>query len=443
MQTPIVDFVRQYVEQNALRLHMPGHKGTPYLGPEPYDITEIDGADSLDDADGIIGQSEELASRLFGCRTLYSTEGSSQCIRAMVYLALLHGKRQGKRPVIAAFRNAHKTFLSAAALLDAEVVWLTSDHDGSYLSCKPSPAQVERVLRQENPTAVYVTSPDYLGQLGDCAALAELCHRYGALLLVDNAHGAYLRFLPESRHPMDLGADLCCDSAHKTMPVLTGGAYLHLGDRLPESIAGQGKNALTLFGSTSPSYLILQSLDLNNAYLCDYGQKLAAFLPRLEQLKQRLSAHGYVLREEEPLKLTVDSRAYGYDGRALAALLQEHRIVCEFADADYVVMMLTPELGEADMRQLEQVMLSLEKRPARSVDAPEFRLPEKAMSIRQAALSLCETIPVEQSLGRVLAAASVSCPPAVPIAACGEIIDENALNCFRYYGIKTVTVVAE
>ena len=439
MKTPIVDFVRQYADRQALRLHMPGHKGLVHLGPEPYDITEIEGADSLYDAEGIIGRSEENASRHFGCKTLYSTEGSSQCIRAMVYLAMLHGKQRGKRPVIAAGRNAHKTFLSAAALMDVDVIWLTSENGGSYLSCKPGLRQVEQVLREEAPAAVYVTSPDYLGQLCDIAALAELCHRYDALLLVDNAHGAYLRFLPESLHPMDLGADLSCDSAHKTFPVLTGGAYLHVRD----TFAAYAKNAMALFGSTSPSYVIMQSLDLANAYLCEYGEKLAAFLPKLRQMKQRLADHGYELREEEPLKLTLHAAAYGYEGRTYAAMLRERNIVCEFADFEYVVMMLTPEIGVEGLQRLEETMLSVEKRPEILFSPPEFRLQEKAMSIRQASMSPCEAIPVEQSVGRVLAAASVSCPPAVPIVVCGEIIDEAAVECFRYYGIKTVTVVAD
>ena len=119
-----------------MRLHMPGHKGISLLGFEDRDITEISGADSLYEANGIISQSEANASSLFGCRTLYSTEGSSQCIRAMLYLIQIFSKRHGKKPLIAAGRNAHKTFLTAAALLDLEVSWLYPKSNANYLSCK-------------------------------------------------------------------------------------------------------------------------------------------------------------------------------------------------------------------------------------------------------------------------------------------------------------------
>ena len=126
MRTPILDFVQRYADAKALRLHMPGHKGMPLLGMEALDITEIEGADSLYEASGIIRESEENASTLFGCETFYSTEGSSHCIRAMLYLVRLHAKENGKKPLILAGRGAHKTFLSAAALLDLDVYWTVS-----------------------------------------------------------------------------------------------------------------------------------------------------------------------------------------------------------------------------------------------------------------------------------------------------------------------------
>ena len=217
MDTPICDFVKRYAQSGIARLHMPGHKGMGPLGFEQYDITEINGADSLYEADGIIAQSEANASQLFGCHTFYSTEGSSQCIRAMLYLCLLQAKKDGKRPLIAAGRNAHKVLLSAAALLDFDVHWLWPREGGSYLSCPITAAELDDALSKmdEKPVAVYVTSPDYLGNVLDIAALAQTAHSHGCLLAVDNAHGAYLKFLTSSLHPMDLGADLCCDSAHK------------------------------------------------------------------------------------------------------------------------------------------------------------------------------------------------------------------------------------
>ena len=442
MNTPICDFARRYAESGALRLHMPGHKGTGFLGVEQWDITEIDGADSLYEAEGIIRESEDNASALFGAPTFYSTEGSSQCIRAMVYLVALHAKKQGKRPLILAGRNAHKTFMSAVALLDVEVKWLLPREGESYLSCKVSAEEIDSLLNaaKERPTAVYLTSPDYLGNVADIAAIAKVCHRYGVLLVVDNAHGAYLKFLQHSRHPMDFGADMCCDSAHKTFPVLTGGAYLHVR----EAFAPQCKNALQLFGSTSPSYLIMQSLDGANAYLANgYGEKLAAFAEKVQALKERLAAQGYTLQGEEPMKVTIAAKSYGYTGEELSAVLEQESIVCEFADRDFVVLMLTPELGEDGLRRLEEALRAVPKQAAIEELPPAFHACTPVMSVREAMLSPSETVAVEESVGRVLAAASVGCPPAVPIVVCGERIDSEAAACFAYYGIKTCAVVAE
>jgi len=439
MKTPICDFVRRYVKSGALRLHMPGHKGSGLLGFEHLDITEIEGADSLYEAEGIIRESENNASELFGAATFYSTEGSSQCIRAMLYLASLHAKQCGKRPHIVAARNVHKTFLSAVALLDLDVTWLEGA-EPSYLSCTLTASEVEAALSApEKPTAVYLTSPDYLGNLADIRAIAEVCHRHGALLLVDNAHGAYLKFLSASCHPIDLGADICCDSAHKTLPVLTGGAYLHIAS---ETLASQAKNALALFGSTSPSYLILQSLDAANKYLADgYSEKLCAFLEKVQDLKTKLTAHGYTLLGTEPLKLTVCTKAYGYSGKAFADALLTKNIVCEFSDPDFAVMMLTPEILEEGLRRLENAMLSIPQKAAIEECPPRFYRGETMLTVREAMLAPTETVTATQSIGRVLAAASVGCPPAVPIAVCGERIGEETVRAFTYYGVEKITVV--
>ena len=442
MHTPIFDFVRKYAQDNPLRFHMPGHKGSGFLGLEELDITEVSGADSLYEAGGVIFESEENASRLFGCPTYYSTEGSSLCIRAMLYLALLHARDTGRAPRILAARNAHKTFISAAALLDLDVEWMYPDSGASYLSCGIGPDRLEGLLAGRDFAAVYITSPDYLGNTADIAALAAVCHRHDCLLLVDNAHGAYLKFLPESRHPIDLGADMCCDSAHKTLPVLTGGAYLHIANGAAPLFTRQAKQALALFGSTSPSYLILQALDLCNAYLSgSYRGALADFTKEVEGLKDRLRTHGFSLCGNEALKLTIACKPHGYTGTELAGELLEKNISCEFADPDYIVFMFTPENGADSLRFLEAALLSIPRRTAIADMPPEFRDAKRVLGIREAAFSPSEIIPAAESAGRVLAAATVGCPPAVPIVACGEEIDDHAVACFRYYGVESCTVV--
>ena len=483
MNTPIFDFVKRYTDLRPARLHMPGHKGRGPLGCEEWDITEIPGADSLYEAAGIIAGSEANAARLFGCPTFYSTEGSSHCIRAMLLLAMQSCHSEQKQFRVLAARNCHKAFLSAAALLDLDVVWLPGSTD-AYLSAQPTPKLLDAALAESGADAVYLTCPDYLGFLPELAPLAKVCHAHGALLLVDNAHGAYLRFLSPSRHPIDLGADLCCDSAHKTLPVLTGGAYLHVAERMVAEAGGEThslrkadiREALALFGSSSPSYLILQSLDLANPYLEALPKRLADFLPKLAALKARLSAAGWTVVGDEPMKLTLDLRPVGTSiacppfsrfssGAALAAALEQAGIYCEFADADYLVCMFSPENSAEELRRLETALPDIDAETDGKLRAgnacsciPEFpecsaggggpvaapaggSAPVSVCSLRAAMLAPAVTIPARESLGRVLARPGVSCPPAVPILMPGERIDEAAVAAFAKYGIERVSVL--
>ena len=439
MNTPVADFVQRYAKAGTARLHMPGHKGRCFLGCEPWDITEIHGADALYEAEGILAESEQNAAALFGSqRTCYSTEGSSQCIRAMLYLAVA---ASGSHTVVAA-RNVHRAFVSAAALLDLEIRWLWPEESRSLCGCPISPAQLEETLHSlpEPPAAVYLTSPDYLGGMAEISALAQVCHQHGTLLLVDNAHGAYLRFLQPSLHPLDLGADLCCDSAHKTLPVLTGGAYLHLSPTAPAQLAPLAKSALGLFGSTSPSYLTLASLDLCNRYLAEgYPQRLAEAVERLAELRERLTAAGWRVEPSDPLRVTV-AAPRGVTGQELAGQLRRQGVECEYADRDFLVLMATPENTP---EELAQAAAALGQCPGEA-NPPQLPLArgERACSIRQAAFAPRETVDAAHSLGRVCGLPTVGCPPAIPIAVSGERITPEALALFAYYGIEQVEVLA-
>lgn len=444
MNTPLADFLNAYRDGSALRLHMPGHKGR---GGEntACDITEISGADSLYEASGILLESERNASEIFGCHTFFSTEGSSLALRAMLYLACIYATERGERPLIWAARNCHRSFLSAAALLDFDLDWLMPEKTPSYLSCPLSAEEVDARLANaaRRPTAVFLTSPDYLGGMQDIRGIAAACHKWGVLLLVDNAHGAYLRFLSPSLHPCDLGADACCDSAHKTLPVLTGGAYLQISKTAPAVFTERAKSALVLFGSTSPSYLILKSLDLVNKTLAEgYPARQAAFLSRLASLKATLARAGYAFYGEEPMKLMVRANAYGYTGKELAALLEERGVMPEFSDPDYLVLMPSPSLTEDDLARLEKTLLAIPKKKKMLAEPPVLaELPKRAMTPREALFAPSETLPTDACLGRVFASAALGCPPAVPLTVAGEVISENTLEAFAYYGIRECRVV--
>ena len=434
MKTPITDFVKKYAKSDMSRFHMPGHKGKNFLGCEKLDITEIDGADVLSFADGIIDESEKNAAQLFKtAHTFYTTEGSATSMCAM--LALAGGKR------ILAARNVHKAFIHACALLDYDVDWLMPECPDSIISCIVSAESLETKLvsMPEKPSAVYITSPDYLGNIQNIPAISAVCKKYEIPLLVDNAHGAYLAFLKDSMHPIHLGADMCCDSAHKTLPVLTGGAYLHIANN---RFLGSAREKLSIFSSTSPSYLTLQSLDLCNKYLADgYEKKLESCINKLCQLKSFIKSLGFMVLDTEHLKLTIAACKSGYTGYGIAEILQKNKIEPEFCDNDYLVLMVTPQNNGKDFRRLKKAFSAIKPKCSLTDYTLKLPVPAQEMSIRNAVFSNSETVDVTLAEGRICAAPTVSCPPAIPIAISGEKITKEHIELFKHYGIDKIKVV--
>lgn len=421
---------------------MPGHKGADILGFEGMDLTEIYGADELFAAEGIIKESEQNASNLFGCPTYYSTQGSTLCIQTMCTILCQDAKSKGKKPKILAGRNAHRSFIHAAALLDFEIEWLYGNSD--YLSCKIHAEDLEKAIIESLPTAVYLTNPDYLGNLLDIKSLASVCKKHNVLLAIDNAHGAYLRFLKDSLYPIDLGADLCCDSAHKTLPVLTGGAYLHLSDSLNQVWKNDVKHFMEYFSSTSPSYLIMASLDAANEVLdTTFKNSLFECIQRVDGLKNTLVQHGYTILFGEPMKITISTKEFGYTGNEIANLLMECDIYPEFYDSDYIVLMPSPYNTKDDLKRLETCLCGIEGKPILVNKPPKLEQSKKAMNVRQALFSSSITLDVSKSLGQVCSSVTVSCPPAILPVIPGEVISESSIEVMKYYGIETIRVVKE
>lgn len=442
MRAPICEFVQNYCNSGTNRLHMPGHKGKAKLGFEQFDITEINGADVLYCPTGIIKESQDNASKLFNTeKTVYSVEGSSLSIRAICYLLRLYAQSLGVKPLVFATRNAHKSFAFASANSNLSVKWLYSSN--TLASCSITAKKVASAIDKSKvkPIAIYLTSPDYLGNIVDIKGISEVCKQRGVLLVVDNAHGAYLSFLKNNQHPINLGADICCDSAHKTLPALTGCGYLHFSKNAPSFIKENAERAMNNYATTSPSYILMQSLDMLNLYLNDgYKTDIEKAVKQVKKLKISLVKLGFKLSGKEPLKVCICTKTYGYLGVELAQILRENGFECEFADPDYVVLMFTPENVEC-IENLNTLFKNLAKKPTISVGCPKVIKGKKAIKASKAIYMPTELVSLDNALGRVLGESAVGFPPCVPIATIGELVTEQVIECCKYYSIDSLRVI--
>ena len=404
MRTPIHDFLRAYCALNSERCHMPGHKGVL----NPHDITEINA-----EAISIIEQSELLAAELFGAgRTLFSCSGSTLSIFAMLTALVKNGA--GKR--IAATRGAHRSLIDAAILLDLDIAWN---------------------LDAANADAVFITSIDYYGNMTPVPKL-----KADTPVLVDNAHGAYLVFT--ENHPIRNGAAMVADSAHKTLPALTGAAYLHISkDYFTEERAKHAETSKCLFGTTSPSYLLLESLDLCNRHIALEKERALAAFDAVAGLKADLTQLGYALKSTDPLRITIDACQFGYSGRGLARELANRGVICEMCDDRYTILLFSTVTRAENTAR---VLVAMREIPRKSLIEPVsrecFELPEIAMRPRAAYFADKKTLPTAKAIGRVCAGVHVTVPPCVPLIMPGEIISSEIAAELERSGLREIDVVA-
>lgn len=404
---------------------MPGGKGLA----SPLDITEIYGADSLYESAGIIRESEKNAAELFGAGdSLYSCSGSTLAIQTM--LAAVQ-PLTGKRRVVLG-RYCHKSAVSACGLLGLEITWLYPD---SFLGTVISPEAVEAAIDGETG-AVFLNSVDYYGGTADIAAIAEVCRRKNALLLVDNAHGAYRVFT--KNHPITLGADMTADSAHKTLPALTGAAYLHLKNPAHRDLC---KRQMSLFGTSSPSYLIMDSLDLCNAFIAEKSGEAAAAFEKTWELKKALKRLGYALYDSDPMRVTVDAAAYGYSGFSLAEELRVRGAECEMCDERYTVLLFSVVQPCADFERLARIFADIPQKSPFFAEPHEILRPQKAMSVREALFAPHETADIRKAAGKICGEIFSPCPPCVPLVMPGEVIDESCVRELLRYGAERIGLV--
>lgn len=438
--TSLYQTLLEYQKKGYSSFHTPGHKGRGL--PEnllSLDVTELPETDSLYEASGPILRAEQAAARLFGVpRTLISSGGCTLCIQTMLRLAAPEGGR------ILCGRLIHRSAIHTMALLGLDPVWVSPHADaGPGLPGRIWAEDVEKALAcTPDIRAVYVTSPDYYGVMADIPALSRICRQYKVPLLVDNAHGAHLKFLSRDLHPASLGASMTACSAHKTLPVLTGGAWLNLAD--PAFCTG-AKEAMALFGSTSPSYPIMASLDWACAWLEENASRAYPALEKRVHTIQELAASEGIRQPEglcDPTRIALDLSSIGLTGIQGAQLFREHGVEPEYADSAYLVLIATPFNTEEDFQRVECAIRDLPHgKPVQQEGLLPPGIPETACSPREAVLARHETIRLENAAGRIAAEAACPCPPGVPVVMPGEKITPEAVKFLIRYGFFSVKVL--
>lgn len=440
-QTPLLDALCAYAAASPRRFHMPGHKGRAVFPPLPVplesiDVTELSETGCLyEDAPPFSEANRLFAADWHAPQAFLLAGGSTLGILAMLAAAYAGS---GCRRLLCD-RGCHKSVFHAMALCRLEPHYLFCDRPGkppfADTAAGFSADKLENRLIETGAHAVILTSPTYAGVRRDIAAAAEIAHRHGALLLVDEAHGAHFPFCPGCTGAVSCGADLAVCSLHKTLPALGGAALLTASSRID---GAEIRHMLSVFGSSSPSFLIAASADAARARMetAPARHDVTRCAAAAEDIRQTLltrtrfrpltaadTASGMI----DPLRLTVHTASAGLTGTAAADLLAGRAVRCEMSDRETVVFILSPSDSPDDLAALKDALL------AAAAEAPgeplpphpvERFVPEIACLPGDVWLTAAETIPTAASYGRIAAETIGRYPPGVPLAAPGERITD-------------------
>lgn len=440
---PLVEALQRFKEQQSVSLHVPGHKhGTISRLPDglrsalAYDFTELTGLDDLHEADGAIKEAEGLLSKLYkSTRSFFLVNGSTVGNLAMIHAIC------GQGDTIIIQRNAHKSVFNAVELTRALPVLISPPWDAH--SCTPGTLTVDQVREALDayPQAkgIVLTYPTYYGVAGiGLKEIIDLCHARSVPVLVDEAHGAHFIVGPPfPKSALDLGADVVVHSAHKTLPAMTMASFLHVRSNFidDKKIA----HYLQMLQSSSPSYLLMASLDDAREYAASFSEddKMRFLELRktfLEAIKNYTSFE--FIETDDPLKLLI--RLDGYTGFELQRALESKGIYAELADPYQVLFMLPlwnalsdPPLEDWIVR-MNAAGTSLDKKRSNhlKIDIPEWPAGISTLACPPSrwASMLTEWIAVEESEGRIVATSLIPYPPGIPLLIKGERISGNHLS---------------
>jgi arginine/lysine/ornithine decarboxylase len=466
---PLVEGVLKYIKEKNVPFCMPGHKsGIGFLetqqGKELYknliktDITEVDGLDNLHHAEGIIKESQQLLSEYYGSeKSYFLVNGSTSGNLVMIFSAFDEGDK------IIVERNCHRSIFNAIIMRKLKPVYIKNKIHSEYDA--PFPLDKERLLytmtKNKDAKGIIVTYPNYYGICIDLPYVIKIAKEFGMKVLVDAAHGAHFgacKLLPEN--PLRLGANMAVMSAHKTLPSLTQTAFLHVGRDIDISKVDFYVSA---FLSTSPSYMLLCSMDYARFYIKEYGERKYEELIKLCMYnRKKINNLGkfYILGQDDLRDISVnqgvDTNNYnidltryilnvpkGYCGHKLLKYLRSNKIQAEMSDSRNVVLIFSLFNNQNDFQKLYIALKNcdMDDLKVEYIHLIDYDMPIAIMYPYEIMDRKRTIIDLRESEGKVSAVAIVPYPPGIPIIMPGEEIGLNTISVIEYYLQADVTVL--
>lgn len=468
-KTPVYSALKAYADSKPLPFHMPGHKlgrGIPnefLMEIEELDLTEIPGTDNLHEPTGVLREAQGLLAEAFGARESYFlVNGSTVGLHAAIAAVCRRGQS------LIAGRDSHRAVINGMLMSGVDPFYIMPEYSETFgIHTGFTPQEVESALRDAPDAAgVLISRPNYYGVCSNLKEIAQIVHHYNKILIVDEAHGAHLSFssrLPASA--LACGADLCIQSAHKTLPAFTQGAYLHIGsDRIDrERIA----YFLDMYQTTSPSYIIMAYLDIARELMQRYGrQQLDSLLDSIALCGTKFDLRGVQLMncdmlpgfDHDATRISANVLGAGMTGYTAEKLLREkNNIQVEMSDLGNIVCIATVA---DDRRTVERLfsalseLAELAEQGERGADAvigavnsvnpnavamndlklPGYRrltLPELGMKAQEILESRVERIPLVEAEGRTSRAIISPYPPGIAILCPGECFSADIIRYLR------------
>ncbi len=449
-KTPVLEEINRYISSNPLPFHMPGHKMGKGFKKGYFDqiaamdLTEIPKLDNLHYPDGVIKEAQDLAARAFGSEhTFFLVNGSTCGIHAIIRSICKPGEK------LLVGRDCHKSVVNGMMLWGVEPFYINPEFDENFgIPTVMSPEKVREAFEKNlDCKGIILTRPNYYGICSDLESIAAIASSYGKILAVDEAHGAHLKFnkaLPKCA--MELGADVCVQSAHKTLPAFTQGSYLHV--RSGKIDVERLKNILSMLQTTSPSYVVMSSLDYSRALMENEGEALLEslisnidwFINSLSAINEFsvLSVNSTGNFPIDRTRLVINVNRIGLTGFEVERILRfEYNIQVEMSDPGNIVCIAAVSDTKDDFERLYLALADIRSRVVKEGKTADINIykyngklevPEQVVSLGDAFNSRSKKVRLQFAAGMIAKGTITPYPPGIPVVCPGERIRQGVID---------------